>query len=299
MSKGDVRVVEVETLLIMLAFGFLNGCYTTTLQYLPLILRKFGYTTFEVGISLSIIQNLFYVVHPCLLFVTLYYVASEKLLKRISSTLVSLIVGSFVGYWLGALTASMSLTNLSFLKVELKSVLSTISVTLFNKSLLQFIVGIAATTLPQITRMWDNLITEGFQKEKPKGVLALSLLYVCSGLLTLLVFPLTIILPVTVHLFFQRPFFGVSFTLLILMGAFSQILVGMGLYRGRRWGWFLSFIFSIVSLLTYITNLASLRYLYPLTIIVYTIAFLLNLTILIYLFQQSIRRYFRIIDPTR
>jgi len=134
--RGCVRVIEVKSLLVMLTFGFLNGCYSTALPYLPLILRRFGYTTFEVSISLFIIQKLFYVIHPFLLFIILYHVTSRGLLKRISSTLISLIIGSFVGYWLGALATSMPLTSLSFLKVELKGILSSISVTLFDKSLI-------------------------------------------------------------------------------------------------------------------------------------------------------------------
>ena len=59
---------------------------------------------------------------------------------------------------------------------------------------------------------------------------------------------------------------------------------------------FLSFIFLMLSLMSYVTELALLQYLSPLTTIIYTVALLLTIIILIYLFQSSIRRYFHIID---
>jgi len=80
--------------------------------------------------------------------------------------------------------------------------------------------------------------------------------------------------------------------------AVSYIIIGVGFYRGRRWGWFSALIGTLTGLLVHVGRIISGVFTIQ-TLLIYIPIILLNGIILVYIFQPHVREYFRAINPIR
>ena len=295
-----LRIFEAKVLIVTLTFGVLNGFHDITISHLPLILHEAGYTSLEVSLGLALINGLYFIIYPVLLFITLYFAAGKNLFEKVSSTLISLILGSILGYWSGLISASMMLINIGAYRAPFEGISGLISAYLYRGSVVQMIIGLAALTLPSINDRWRMLLSKvNGGMRRPIGVLVLSLLYIILGMVSLCILPFLAFFPMAVQLLFRRPLFGFCLVSLIILNAAAQILIGVGLYRGEKWGWALSLISAMFSLLNYVTQLASHRYIAdPFMLVILIGIIMLDLAILFYLFQPYTREYFGIVNPS-
>jgi len=95
-----------------------------------------------------------------------------------------------------------------------------------------------------------------------------------------------------------------SFIVLVVINGLSQIIIGYSLYKGRRAGWILAFIVSLIGVAINVNSLTCLileslpSEIISLALIIVTgISFALNLILLGLLLPLSSRRYCRIINP--
>lgn len=131
-----------------------------------------------------------------------------------------------------------------------------------------------------------------------------SIIYIAFGILTLCVAPILALLMLILGGTSVELLLVASFIFLAVISGLSQIITGYRLYKGRRAGWILAFIVSLIGVAINVNSLTCFileplpREIISLTLIIVTgISFALNLILLGLLLPSSSRRYCRIINP--
>jgi len=297
-NKYNLSFIEPKILLITLVFSFISSLRSGFQPYIPMILHDLGYGMSETGIVLSIMGFLFYLINPVLFCITLFFTCKRDLLIRIASTIVSLVIGSLIGYWAGGLT------GVCYVYVNVRS-------EGFAGSMLNLayqmpysmtdtaLVGFAVVALAWVTTKWSEAL-EGAEvpSEKPFEVLLASILYVISGVLTICVIPLLMTLDLLGSFLFKDLFVSCGLVSLILVGGISQLIIGYGLYLGKRWGWALAFLFVLSGIVISLSHVALYEHFGFFQIMFHGVTLVLNVIVLVILLKSNLRLYCRFVNPS-
>jgi len=118
---------------------------------------------------------------------------------------------------------------------------------------------------------------------------------------------LTLCVPPVLFLFFslglQYLVFEVSAIVLVLIAGAAQLIIGRGIYKGRRWGWVITLIGSLVSLAINVEVLAVFAFVQVAQGTIATaeaalslMSLLLDVILLCLIFAKNSRVYCRMVD---
>jgi hypothetical protein len=205
-------------------------------------------------------------------------------MKDIASIIISIIIGTVMGYWIGGL---LGLSVSSFPR----------SPSLFTISILLSEFGACAAAYLNIK--WEQLtLRNSMVSERPFGVVLISVLYIIlslsSTVLNLVLFGLS---SIGFEVLFNKILPLTLIIALLSILSIAYFFIAHGFYRGRRWAWFTVFAFTLMSILLSINQLITM-FKFDILFILKIIVLLLDTFILIYLIQPYIRIYFGIINPT-
>jgi cytochrome c oxidase subunit IV len=217
---------------------------------------------------------------------------------RIASTIVSLITGSLMGYWSGGLIGAyyvyVAVHGEGFAGVMLNLAYQ-IPYGIASTA----VVGFAIVALAWITTKWNEAL-DGLEVpcEKPSEIVVASILYVISGVLTLCVIPLLMAFDPLKNLLLKNLLVSCGLATLILVGGISQLIIGYGLYRGKRWGWALAFMCVLSGIMISVNHIVLYEHFGLLQIILNVITLALNVIVLLILFEPDVRLYCRFVNPS-
>lgn len=296
-QASSLKIIESKILLLMLVFSFINGFWGVFRIFFPIISRDMGYSALEAGLISTALGHILFFINPILLFIVLFFTCNENLLRKIASSIISLILGSLVGYWLGGLSAAGTLA-VSHSEALWAGSLSILSQSLYSASISNVLIGFAAVTSAFIVTRWKASLPESSPLlERPFGIIVLSVIYIVFGVLSTFIFPLILLHPLLAGIFFTKLFLGINLVLLLALGGSSQILIGMGLCIGRKWGWIPAFISAVASILVSIQELTLYEHFDMLGVSILALALFLGVVIAVYLLQPPVRRYFGLVNP--
>lgn len=284
-------------------FSFVEGLQSLLSPNLYLFLNRMGYTAAELSLTFMMLGFLYYVFNPILFFVALYLMCGGKVLPRIASILISLILGSLLGFWLGCLCGAPMLES-QFTGAALGTLLS-IVVGLPFLSFGKMIFGFAVLMFAETNSNWKAVLPmDKLQSKRPFGVLVLSALYVIVGLLNILALPISVLYPLSLEFSLEKWLLLVIFVSTFVLGVAGQLLVAYGLYHGMKWGWVPALISAAGGLLIQITFLGvslvsevfrEVPWIVPESLI----GLVISLMVLFYLLSLETRKYFGFVNPPK
>ncbi|MFW6117830.1 MAG: hypothetical protein ACOC6G_04510 [Thermoproteota archaeon] len=298
-SETGSGVIESKVFVVTFVFNLIGGGHQSVIRLLPLFLSQVGYTNWEIGVFNVFLRGLHFLFTPVLFFVILYYVCSGNLLDRITSVLVSLILGSLVGFWIGGILATGLVTS------QWEGTLGGVMYVLYGLPyvpLSQMLLGFSVLAFFEVNKEWrDALSVEDRSIERPTGVTLLSVLYILSAVLNFCAVPVSRLYPSLLTLYTLKLLIFVTVVATLILSGGGQILIAKGLYSGRRWGWAAAFISSATSLLVTVT----LIYLtvfhdgFKFGWLTFTalIGLIVGAIIFFYLLSFHVRQYYGMVNP--
>ena len=294
-DKVDLELMEPRALILATMLSFIWGFKKPLDQFAPLLLHKlYKYSTSEVAAIAFYLNEIWYI-QVVILFAIFFYICGQSIINRIGSTIVSTIIGDAVGFWIGYFTFAGLIISTGLIGEwnPLISVNSALAQGVISLLFIEF----AAIACAYVVEEWDRRLEQiGFLSNnirKPATVYVATIIYAVLGVL-LLVFSFIFVI-------YGRPFNGfirlAPFILFdLLLRASASIIVSYGLYVGKRWGWLIAFITSVLGtiatinlLMFYLVNALG-------TSLIASMALLLNLTLIVCLLSVSCRRYFRFLN---
>jgi len=295
-NKVDLDLIEPRALILATMFSFIWGFKKPLDQFAPLLLHKlYKYGMSEVAAIAFYLNEIWYI-QVVILFAIFFYICGQSIINRIGSTIVSTIIGDAVGFWTGYFTFAGLIISTGLIGEwnPLISVNSALAQGVISLLFIEF----AAIACAYVVEEWDRRLEQiGFLSnniKKPATVYIATIIYAVLGVL-LLVFSFIFVI-------YGRPFNEfirlapfILFDLLLRAGA--SIIVSYGLYVGKRWGWLIAFITSVLGtiatinlLMFYLVNALGT------SALIASMALLLNLTLIVCLLSVSCRRYFRFLN---
>ena len=295
-NKVDLDLIEPRALILATMFSFIWGFKKPLDQFAPLLLHKlYKYGMSEVAAIAFYLNEIWYI-QVVILFAIFFYICGQSIINRIGSTIVSTIIGDAVGFWIGYFTFAGLIIGTGLIEEwnPLISVNSALAQGVISLLFIEF----AAIACAYVVEEWDRRLEQiGFLSnniKKPATVYIATIIYAVLGVL-LLVFSFIFVI-------YGRPFNEfirlapfILFDLLLRAGA--SIIVSYGLYVGKRWGWLIAFITSVLGtiatinlLMFYLVNALGT------SALIASMALLLNLTLIVCLLSVSCRRYFRFLN---
>jgi len=208
-----------------------------------------------------------------------------------------LIIGSLIGHWVGGVVGAyyicFNVNAESFAGVMLNLAYQTPS-SMISTTL----TGFAIVALAWITTKWNEAL-EGLEppSEKPSEIIPASILYVISGFFTLCVAPMLMIVDPLSTTFFKNLFISGGLVSLILVGGISQLIIGYGLYVGKRWGWALAFLSALSGVVISVNHFVLHENLGVFQAVFYVVTLALNVVVLMILLKFNVRLYCRFVSP--
>lgn len=302
-SEFSRGIIEFKVFAVMFVFNFVEGFYSLLAPYIPLYLHDMGYSAMEISVFNVFVGGLRYVVSPILFFIVLYLVCGGKLLDRIAGVLISLILGSLLGFWVGGVLGIPFLTG-RFRENLAGAMLISVS-RLPYISLGQMLFGFAVLAFFDVNKKWiDALSMEKLQGRRPDGVVILSVLYLIFGVFNICVIPILLIHPLLLMLYTEKLMLFVGLISFLALNGLGQVLIAVGLYFGRKWGWIPALISVASSLLATVTVLLAVIAfgmfinMFWWTILSLVIGFVISLIVVFYLLSFNVRQYFGLVSPS-
>lgn len=286
MVKYSLKIINVKVLLITLIFCAIGGFYETLTPTLYLILHNLEYTVIEISFITYSLNVLVFILDSALFFVILYSVCRRNFMENIANIIISLIIGTALGYWIG---------GLSGLLVKSPKLLT--SPPIFTISIL--LAEFGACSAAYLNIKWNRALPKpSMVSERPLSVALLSVLYVIlSLLLTFLTIMLLGLSGIGFEVLFNKILLFASLIALLTISSIAYLFIAYGFYKGRRWAWFAVFAFTLMSMLLSVNQLI-LTFYFDILFILRFLVLLIDIFIFLYLIQPGARIYFGIINPT-
>jgi hypothetical protein len=297
--------MENRVLLVVFVFSAISGLNSVIATYIPSYFFRIGFSYLDYSLISILQSSLTYLVNPVLYFVVLYFGCGGKLLNRISSVLISIIVGSLIGYCVGGLLGSFVSAGLLGTGFPLLS-----SMFIALASLPQHVVGavifaFAALAFSDIEIKWAAALkAETRSTKRPDGLILVVALYVLFAFLNVLAIPFLLAYVASATLTTSIIAVLAVFSCIVVAG---QLLLAFGLFMGKKWAWIIALISIGSSLMIDILALVEMLAFgtFPssstLTAILLTslfLGFLISLAIFFYLLRAEVRRFFGFVNPT-
>ena len=296
-TKVSFDLIEFRTLILAGIFSFVWGFKKPLNQFAPLLLHRiYGYSMSEAGVIVFYLNETWYI-QVVILFAIFFYICSQNIINKIGSTIVSAIIGNAIGFWVGYFASASLIISTGL--IEEWNPLIAVNSALGQGVISLLFIEFAAMACAYMIGEWDRRLEQiGFLSNdvrKPITVYVSTIIYAVLGVL-LLVFSF-------VFMIYGRPFnefIRLSPFILfdLLLRATTLIIVSYGLYVGKRWGWLIALITSMLGAIAVINLLifCLVNALGTSALIAYSIALLLNLILIACLLSASSRRYFRFLN---
>ena len=299
--KVEANILEGKVFLLIFFFSFAGVVmYYFRVFYLIYVYDQVGYSIFSM-----ILSAYSFLLIPVLMFIAFYYICGRGFPERPASVIISLVAGSLVGTWIGGLVTSGILAEIR--DFDFVFGLAYLSSQLEFGVVRDVLFALAAVASAWLVRKWDEMLSQvksELKLERPFTIILASIIYIAFGILTLCVAPILALLPLISGRTLIEVSLAASFVLLVVINGLSQIVIGYGLYQGRRGGWILAFIVSLIGVAVNVNSLTCFiikplpSEILDLALITVTvISFALNLILLGLLLPLISRRYCRIINP--
>jgi len=299
-----LKIIESKILWVMLLFGFLSGFRMAFLPYISVYLHGIGFTLTEIGVFSLIISYITFIISPVILFIILYFTCDGNLLNKLASTIISIILGSVIGGWLGLISGA--LLTCSHFEVSFADMLLAFPLGRTWAFAELIIVGFVAVAAAEINRRWQKALSaQNLRLERPFGVVVISFLYIIFGILATCLAPLLFSYSVFVEIVFSKPLIGMGLICVLLLSGFIQVLIGVCLFLGKKWGWIPAFYLAVLGILDSVNLLLAFEkwaHSPLLSIVVVSLAatnLVIGVIITVYLLQYNVRRYFGFVNPTK
>lgn len=292
-------VLDAKAFLLMLVFGFVGS----GLILFRLGFQVYGHLSAVESATFGVLMNGYaFLVNPVLAFVMFYRFCGRSFMEKAASTLISVVLGAVVGAVIGWLIVGGVVA--STLGFPLLSSLSLISQGLQSSVVGNTLLALAAVAFATMVRRWDEKLLGSGQRltvERPFEVSVASVVYVLSGVLVLCVSPLLLVLQEASESYSAL---FVSVVVLVVIGGFVELLIGYGVYKGRRWGWLVAFGGSLIGLVINASTLILLAFeeanwsqIPVAEAVSASMALLLDLVVIWLLLPLRSRLYCRMVDP--
>ena len=298
--KVDLSLIEPRTLFLAIIFSLIWGFKTQLDPVLPMILCDlYGYSLAEAGLAKFLLNGV-WCIFIVLLFAAFFYVCNQNFVAKIGSTIISAVIGNVIGFWIGYLATGICLRHL-IPQLEFNPFASvSVSLTWEVGELLFY--EFAAIASAFLVREWNKKLEQASFKtedmKRPGAVLVASVIYIILGVTSLiLAFIFLAFSHLISELVAKLKVFIVS---ALLINGVAGLIVGNGIYNGKRWGWLFAFLSSAAGVFTSISSLIAYLtggFAELLMLIAPLIALLLDLIILACLLPATTRKYFRFINP--
>lgn len=285
MVEYNLKAIHVKALLTALVFCAFNGFYEALVSTLPSFLLDSGYTMVEIGVINYILNGIVFILDSALLFVILYSICRRNFMENISNIIISLIIGTVAGYWIGGLLGLL----MSPSRFPTSPSIFTISILLSE---------FGACSAAYLNTKWNHLIPRtSMLSERPFGVILISALYTVLSLLsTTLTFALLGLYTIELGILFEKTLLFTVLVALLSVLSLAYLFIAYGFYRGRRWAWFAIFALTFIGIFQSINQLILMFY-FDVFFILRILVLLLDIFIFFYILQPRIRIYFGIINP--
>lgn len=298
------RLIEGRVFLVVLVFSAISGFFIALSPSIAPYILGIGYSGFDIGIILLLPSALIYVVNPVLYFVVLYLACGGPLLNRIAGVLTSIILASIVGHILGGFAGSVTAATLHEGTAAYSVFSSFVLGPLFQHVINAVIFAFAVLAFSDISIKWTKtLAAQGLQRTRPAGIVAITVLYILFALLT--AFAILLLAGYATSAGYMSLIF-ISLAALSLLVAAGQVVVAIGLYRGRKWAWVIALIasgcgfaidaFSLGSVI--LLGFSGTQYLlFTGQLLGLFLGLLVSIVIFSYLLSIGVRRFFGFVNP--
>jgi hypothetical protein len=300
-AKFERNPFESKALLLMILFGF-AGMALLQFENAPSVYTFYtGSSTDYRNFSL-VMYGYSYLLNPVLLFIAFYRVCDRNLPDKAASTIISLVFGTIVGMGIGWVSIGVLIalvTGYSFI--------STVGLTLNQLQsgmAINVLVALAAVAWAMVVRRWDEMLLgpgHEWTFDRPSEISVASTTYALSGILTLSVLPILLLLPINTNQTYLAIFSGTVG--LATISGISQLIIGHGLHNGHRWSWAAAFIASLIGLalnvevlIIFVLGPTSLELMVLAEVASASVSLFLNLLVIGLLLRLNSRLYCRMID---
>jgi hypothetical protein len=253
-KRFEPKILENRAFVLMFLFGF-AGIVIYYLEEILMVTLRFPTYHLQVLI-IYLTQGYAYLLSPVILFISFYKLCGRNIPERMASTLISLVLGVLAGILSGGFVMSGVATltlNISYAQALTRIPLQ-ITYTLISPVLF----ALAAVALTFVVKRWDEMLTapgvEWKFEKRPLEVSLASGIYIGCGILTLCVLPILFLSPFSFELDYLVLELGII--VLVVIAGIGQLIIGRGIYKGRRWAWMVALIGSLLSLALNIEVLA-------------------------------------------
>ena len=243
-QRFEPRILEVRAFVLMLLFGFA----ATVIYYLRTIwIVTLHFPSYQLQVLVYLTQYYSYFLSPVLLFICFYELCGRNIPERTASTIISIVLGDLAGFVVGGFV--MSSVAAMTMNVSYGQALTFTPYVLENVLVDDVLFALAAVALTFVVRRWDEMLTlpgEEWKSERPVEISLASGIYTACGILTLCLLPILFLFPFSPELDYLV--LEVGIVILVVIAGVGQLIIGRGVYRGRRWGWIVALIGSILGL---------------------------------------------------
>jgi hypothetical protein len=297
-GKFERNLFESKAFVLMLVFAFAGMAVLQLEVSAPLYLSPHSFALF-----FYLVRGYSFLLNPVLLFIAFYRICGRNIPEKTASTAISLaagsIVGSLVGCFVagGALSMSTDIQFLSALEIGLNQLqLGTVA---------EVLLALAAVAWAAVVKRWDEMLLGSGQEwkiQRPFEISVATAIYVLSGILTLCVLPVLFLSSFNMNLIDLSLIVGA--VVLLIMSGIGQLIIGSGIYNGRRWGWAVGFVASLTGLalnveVLFIYALAPATWdlITLIEVASATVSLFLNLIVMGLLLALNSRLYCRMVNP--
>lgn len=296
-TRLDDRLFDKRVFIVVFIFTFVSAIIGVQ-RYLPFLL---SHQTSYVDIAAA--SQLFYfvgfIIDPLLFFIVLYRYCGGELLNRMARVLISIVLASLLGLWIGNLALAGAVTVFSSAEEAAAnffflSPISSLPIQVIFKLLEVFAVLAFSDLVPKWKR---TLPANELQGKTPGGIVFLATVYVVFALLNMLVLPVSVLWGSADSIVLIVPL-AVGLGILTV----GQFVLAIGLYSGKKWAWVLAVVSTgstlliDVSILGVFLALESHGAAAPWLLVGLFFGSLISLVIVVYLLKATVRKFFGLVN---
>jgi hypothetical protein len=297
-TKLDVRLLDRRLFIVVFIFTLVSAIVGMR-NYLVFLLH------FQVGgVDIAAISLFFvvvgFIIDPLLFFIIVYRYCGGPLLNRMARVLISIILGSLLGIWIGNLVVAGLVTVLSSAEEASANAFFLSSLNYLPIQVISHLFeAIAALAFSDLVPKWrSTLPASEFQRRTPGGIVFLAVVYVVFAFLNVLLVPVLALSGLKINSINSIMTLAVVGILTI-----GQFFLAFGLYTGKKWAWILAVVSTGSTFLIDVTSLGTLLALEfqgaetPSWLLIGLLfSFLISLAIFVYMLSLSVRKFFRLLN---
>jgi hypothetical protein len=288
--------------MVVLIFTFVSAIIGVQ-RYLVFLLSS-QISEVDIGAASLLFSVVGFIIDPLIFFIVLYRYCGGQLLNRMARVLISIVLGSLLGLWIGNLAIAGLVTVLSSADEASANFffLSQLSY-LPIQVIFQLLEVFAVLAFSDLVAKWrDTLPRNELQGRTPGGIVLLAAIYAVFALLNVLVLPVSTLWSALWDMATNSIFSMVTFAVVGIL-TLGQFVLAIGLYTGKKWAWVLAVVSTGSTFLIDVTSLGVLLALEShgtvtafWLLIGLFFSSLISLAIFVYMLSITVRKFFGLIN---